>query len=120
MSDVDAQPTFVALGIVHGEIVSQNADVIGLKFARRFHGVDETVARILAGAGVQSIAQVADLNIGEHRLVPTNGAIAARNVLFLGVQPIDQFEYEEIRSFSRSLLSILANEMSDAKSIVMT
>jgi hypothetical protein len=53
-------------------------------------------------------------------ITPTAGAIAARQVLFIGVGPLRQFGYSEIRSFGRKVLEALASGTPHAAHVALT
>jgi hypothetical protein len=59
------------------------ADVLALKYARRFYGADSAVATQLARGGIQ----VDDLRptVGSHRFVDTRGLVTAAQVLVVAV-----------------------------------
>jgi hypothetical protein len=58
--------------------------------------------------------------IGHHALAAGGGRVAARDVLFLGVVPLGQFRYEEVRAFGRRALAVLAGERPAARRVAMT
>lgn len=89
-------------------------DVLVLKFAQRFYGVDALVSDLL------KLPENRKPKTGEFVLLPSQEGIAAKNVLFVGVVPLSQFDYEQIRAFSRRSLQILAEQMPDARHIAMT
>jgi hypothetical protein len=57
---------------------------------------------------------------GEYRLVETKGAITTPWVLFVGVEPMRSFRYEQIRDFAARSLAILSKEIPEARHISMT
>jgi hypothetical protein len=89
-----------------GDITDTRADVVLLKFAQDFHGVERTVALRLGPVGVPMFELTA--SAGEHRLVETRGGIAAPLALFVGTVPLNSFGYHEIRQFAGRALSALA------------
>lgn len=52
--------------------------------------------------------------------VETAGPIKARFVLFVGVLPLEQFAYKEIREFAARVIEIVSKEVSHAEHIAMT
>jgi hypothetical protein len=95
------------LSEVKSDVTATAADVLLLKYARGFHGADEAVALRLVKRGVCRERDLAPED-GEFCLVDANGAIPARQVLFLGVPRLAQFRYREIRYFARRAIEILA------------
>lgn len=104
--------------VVNAGVEDFACDVLVLKYAQGFHGADYTVARLLSGSvlGASSIAPLP----GEYVLVPTNGKVAAKFVLFVGVERLINFGYAQIREFSRFALQILSLRLPDEKNIAMT
>src|SRR5260370_36885462 len=52
--------------------------------------------------------------------MPANGAIRAQRALFVGVPPLGEFGYSQIRELSTKVLEILAAEAPDTKHLAMT
>ena len=108
----------IAIEVVEGDALEFDADVLALKYAQQFYGVDELVAARLAQAGIEKTRMKP--RIAEFQMVPTNSAISAENALFIGVVDLYEFGYREIREFARSVLSSLAAAASEVRHIVAT
>jgi len=100
------------------DIADFACDVLVLKYAQGFHGADAIVATTLTQARKGEI-QVSPIP-GDHVLISSQGAVTAKHVLFVGVVPLSDFEYSEIRAFSTQGLSILSKELPDARHVAMT
>jgi hypothetical protein len=94
------------------------ADVLVLKYAAALHGVDRIVFRALE----QHVPELRESlpKPFAHYSTSTGGAIAASNVLFVGVDPLLRFGYAEIRNFSRRALEALAEEAPHAVDVALT
>ncbi len=99
-----------------GDALTTECDVLVLKYAQGFHGVDLTVAKSL---GLSTLGE-GTLAPGRYLRVPAQETLACKSVLFLGVQPLNDFGYREIRAFSREALTILAGEDCERDSIALT
>ena len=108
----------LAFEVAEGDITSFDADLVAFKYARSFHGADREAARLLARAGIDSQALQPD--VGEHCLVETGRALAARQALFVGVPPLFDFKYQQLREFGASVLRILAGEVPGCRHLAMT
>ena len=108
----------IAIEIVEGNALEIDADVLALKYAQQYYGVDELVAARLVQAGVDKTRMKP--RIGGFRLVPTNSAISAKNALFIGVVDLYEFGYREIREFARRVLSSLAGAAPEVRHIAAT
>jgi hypothetical protein len=104
--------------IEHGNIISYDADVVALKFARIFYGADRFVADALALKGITKSQLRPDE--GEYRFVATQSGIRARHALFVGVPDVSEFGYGEIREFAKTVLYILHSEAPDTRHLAMT
>jgi hypothetical protein len=106
------------LKIVTSSIESFSCDVLVLKYAQGFFGADAAVAAILKHhrRGEIDIAP----QIGDHSIIASRGDLKAPYVLFVGVVPLFEFDYAEIRAFSRRAMEIVRNELPDASHIAMT
>jgi transcriptional regulator with XRE-family HTH domain len=104
--------------IQQGDITTFEADVIALKYAQKFYGTDQSIAYKLAEQGVtlQSLRP----SIGESQLVASKGAVGAHDVLFVGVPPLEDFGYEQIRGFSAQALNLLSRDKPNARYLAMT
>jgi hypothetical protein len=100
----------------NADIVSFPCDALVLKFAQGFYGADGLVANLIGG-GLSSEIRPA---LGEHVLLPSHGKVAAGHVLFVGVVPLYQFDYEKIREFTSRSLRILAKELPGTADVAMT
>ena len=94
------------------------ADVLALKYAQAPYGVDKFVAQRLLQAGENP--DLLKPPIGSHRLRPGRQAVLARRVLFIGVRPLREFRYGDIREFARRVLTIVGDEVPEAKSVALT
>jgi hypothetical protein len=107
----------VNVEVVYGDALDIDADVLALKYARDFYGVDNKAAsRLRRHAAISDISPP----IGDFRIVSTRGVIAARRVLFVGVVDLYDFNYLQIREFSIDALAYLAEEEPSARVIALT
>jgi hypothetical protein len=96
------------------DVIAFPCDVLILKYAQNFYGADELVADRL---GKSTDIHPSPWN---YFLTPSNAAVAAKEVLFVGVPELYQFEYSEIRSFASHSLSILSEQMPGVAHVAMT
>jgi|SRR5215469_5109556 len=111
-------PAALELRIEHGDVTAFEADVLALKYAQGFHGVDEVVSQALGRVGISSIAL--QLSIGQFAYVETLGSIGASHALFVGVLGLRSFSYPQIREFASQILHILAGQAPSTKHLAMT
>lgn len=104
--------------IVQGDIVDLAVDVLALKYAQSSLGADSQVTSLLVAAGEEaaSLRPKAD----EFEIVSGREAVAASEVLFIGVSTIWDLGYHEIRLFARRVLAALAISKPRAKSLAVT
>ena len=99
-----------------GDILAEKADVLILKYAQALHGLDNAVVSALAATGRQTPLP----EPWGFRLEDSIPSIAASRLLFVGVPPIYEFRYSEIRSFARKALAALAREAPHTRHVVLT
>jgi hypothetical protein len=108
----------IILKIQSGNALEFKADVLALKYAQEFYGVDAAVADLL-------FTEEDDLftllpKVSGFRLLATKGKIAAKAILFVGVKPLRQFGYPEIREFGKKVLTSLASAAPEINHICLT
>ena len=108
----------VTIRIVEGDALAFDADVLALKYAQEFFGVDGLVALRLEPTGMQTDRMRPA--VGGFELIPTRSTIAADKALFVGVVDLFQFGYAEIRNFARRVLSTLATAAPDVRHVAAT
>lgn len=108
----------VNISVSSRDVSDQHCDVLILKYAQSFYGADLAVSESLMQNGM-SVEEM-EASPGEFRLLPSNGALAAHQVLFVGVERLGEFKYKQIRNFSERALKIAAVEVPDAIRIAMT
>ena len=108
----------VKIQVVEADALEFEADVLVLKYAQDLFGLDEKVVHRLemVGFDMQSILP----ENRKFRLVNSMGQIAAQSVLFIGVEPLVEFRYQEIREFARRSLEALAELAPETKHVCMT
>lgn len=91
-------------------------DVLVLKHAQNLYGVDAAVYEELGGN--EAILKLPA--VGEHLIAISRRGTGAERVLFVGVKPLRNFGYSEIRDFSRRAMSILAADSQKIRRVVFT
>lgn len=96
------------ISVVQGDIQTQACDLLLLKHANGYHGVDELIAGLVGFTGY--------LAESEHRMLKGRN-LEALNVLFVGVGPLADFRYGKIRKFAADAL-VLANDLVPSARVV--
>ena len=99
-----------------GDALAEAGDVLVLKHAQGVFGLDARVVDILRSAGIKF--QLPEPS--ESCFVDSVREISALRLLFVGVPPLNQFDYREIRAFSRKAMSTLAEEAPQTRHILLT
>jgi len=88
-----------------GDALSYSADVLILKYAQRSYGADGiVVSRLLASnPGLEANLP----KPGSPLVCSGAGAVAAEQVLFVGVPSLSELTYADIRQFAKNALSML-------------
>jgi hypothetical protein len=105
--------------IEHGDILNFSADVVAMKFAQAFYGVDQQIASAVTQRGV-ALNDLRPGNEGDFCYVDTRGGIRAGHVLYVSVTELFDFGYREIREFAKTVLQILQVEAPETRHLAMT
>jgi len=108
----------VDIRVIHGDALSIKCDVLALKYAEAFYGVDLAVANILKAEGLDLEPLVPKPS--GFRLVESRGRIVAKAILFVGVGDLRQFDYRQIREFGRKVLASLAGNEPQTRHVCLT
>jgi hypothetical protein len=100
------------------DIVEFPCDVLVLKHAQGFYGADAKVASLLRARG-RNREDISPLPYDQVFVEP-EGKLLAGEILFLGVESLHEFEYEQIRNFARRSVAILQEHRPSVKRIAMT
>lgn len=90
-----------------GDVREHGCDVLILKYAQRRYGADKVVARALNLRGVSEDDM--SPRPGRYHVIDSSGAVSAKHVMFVGVDPLSVFGYRQIRVFARQALEYLAS-----------
>ena len=108
----------VKFAIKNADILDEPADLLILKYAQGFLGVDLLVAKRLVKAGLCTLKDISPAQ-GEGVVIETKGAMAPARVLFLGSPPITEFSYPQMRTFAIQAMRLVA-ELSPAPRTITT
>jgi hypothetical protein len=92
-------------------------DVLVLKYAQGFYGVDDIAAKRLKRP--HEFPEISP-KPGQFVLLPSKSQIAAKSILFLGVSELYKFGYKQIREFAINSMKILASELPGIQHVAMT
>ena len=111
-------PSSIELTIVQGDICQFPVDLVGLKYAQGFYGADLAVSQALVKAGLpeDSLRPAT----GEIRLVDTRQGIAAPRALFVGIRPLHQVNYQDIRELAATTLRSITRDGVGVRHLAMT
>ena len=108
----------IDIHITNADIVKYKTDALALKYAQENYGLDMVVSRMLEKAGYH-IAKMHP-KPGSYKLLRNVQGFGANILLFMGVVPLYNFGYREIRHFSRSCLTALAREAPEIETLALT
>ena len=110
--------TIITVEVETGDALKVQADVLVLKYAQALHGVDKVVAHRVSAFHPNLFSFLP--GIGEYLLVETYGSLGVNLVLFVGVNPLWQFGYREIRGFTRNAVRYLARTAPNITHLCLT
>jgi hypothetical protein len=99
-------------------IIDFPCDILVLKHAQGFYGADARVASLLKPkiGNRDEISPLPD----EYVFIEPQDKLLAKQILFLGVASLHEFEYEQIREFARRSIEVLQQQKPEVKRIAMT
>jgi hypothetical protein len=107
----------IRIDVQQGDALKFPADVLALKYAQFLYGADLAVYERLSATGHEPDSLP---KVNRFKLVRTQGAIAAEAVLFVGVVPLHQFGYQQIREFGHKVLVSLARQAPQIEHLALT
>lgn len=107
----------IQLHVEKGDALTYSGDLLILKYAQALHGVDRAATLVL---GPSLFLPLEMPRVGDYRLFSSQGKLGVAQVLFIGVPPLRDFGYREIRHLARTALSLAADITRSASRIVLT
>jgi len=108
----------ITVTVETGDALKVQADVLALKYAQALYGVDKITAHRLSRFHSNLFSSLP--GIGEYLLVKTYGSLGVDLVLFVGVNPLWQFGYQDIREFARRAVGYLARTAPNITHLCLT
>lgn len=102
----------IEIAVQQGDVTRTPADVLVLKYAAAFHGVDRAVATAL---GLRSGPAE-----GSHLVLPAPAGYGVGQVIMVGVAHLGRFGYAEIRRFAADALRLLQARGAPVRTVLMT
>lgn len=113
-----SQAGSISVEVTEGDALAFTADVLAVKYAQQHYGVDRAVAERL---GQQYLNLTEALpKVSGFRFLQSRQLIGASAVLFVGVKPLREFSYPDIREFGRKVLESLAGEAPQTSHLALT
>ncbi|MGB7250146.1 MAG: hypothetical protein WBC73_14500 [Phormidesmis sp.] len=108
----------ISIVIKQEDALTLDGDVLALKYANGFYGLAETVFETLAKQGADAKQKMPQLK--DTQLFRVGSELKVKQVMFVGVGNLYDFQYREIREFSRLVLSSLAVKASETRRLIVT
>jgi hypothetical protein len=108
----------IKVSVIHGDAFQVKADTLVLKYAQMPYGLDRDIIRELESMDYKIESKLP--KIWGFFFTESKKITNTRNVIFIGVPPLRQFGYKEIREFGRKSLASLASSDPKSKSIIIT
>ena len=105
--------------VLNGDVTEATSDLLLLKHASAFYGVDRAVSSLLEKAGICAVSDLA-VTLDKSIVVETKGVIAPARVMFLGTPGLYEFGYPEMQRFARQAVEILTNENTPVRRLTTT
>lgn len=109
----------IKVSVHHGEAFDVKADAMILKYGKTSYGLEKIVEREFLRAG-QPLTDKLPTAVGQYYYTPSKHITKTQGVLFVGIPPLEDFGYQEIREYGKTALAALAVADRTVNSIVMT
>ncbi len=109
----------LTIEVQQGDATGFDADVLALKYAQEFMGLDRQVANSLGKAGYQELRQSPPAS-GQYRILPSHGVIQAANILVVGTDNAMRFDYASVRELGYRFLASLIETTFPVKHLAVT
>lgn len=108
----------ITVRVIQADALVHPTDLLALKYAQGLYGVDLVVSKVLLNSFPKLPSELP--KPGVYRMYDSRGCIVASQVVFIGVPPLREFSYLEIRLFGHRVLEIAASECPRIRSIALT
>lgn len=109
----------IKVSVSHNEALNVAADVLILKFSKSSYGLEKVVEREYIRMG-KPVSDKLPTSVGNHFFTESNNITKTKHIIFIGIEPLEDFGYTEIRQYGKNALAALAKEAPSTKSILMT
>jgi len=108
----------IPISVISNDALTIQTDVLILKYAQFLFGVDQAVAIRLSKLHTNLIESLPEN--GKFVLSDTFGTLGAKEVLFVGVETLSHFRYQNIREFAHRALAHLAKTSPQVETVCFT
>ncbi|HRN67708.1 MAG TPA: hypothetical protein PK205_11490 [Promineifilum sp.] len=108
----------ISIRVVNNDALVINADVLVLKHAQALFGVDRKVVHRLSKLHANLDSSLPEY--GKFLQVDSFGTIGVKEVLFVGVEQLFEFRYQNVREFAHRALAYLAKNSPQVETICFT
>lgn len=108
----------IMLSVEECDVFQIPCDILALKYAQAHFGVDAMIVKEL----LKKSPEILDIlpQPGKSIVLEASPSAAAAKLIFVGVKPLRDFNYGEIRDFSRQVLTDAAFKVPQAAHVVFT
>lgn len=108
----------IKINIVLGDAFNIEADVIGMKYAQKAHGLDREVIQELLLKDIDLASKLP--KIWGFYFAKSMEVVSSPYIIFIGTPVLRELGYKNIREFGRKLIASLASSKPDTKKLALT
>jgi hypothetical protein len=108
----------IPIKVISDDALVLQTDVLVLKYAQALFGVDHAVTNRLSKLHANLISSLPEF--GKFLQIDTFGALGAKEILFVGVEQLFEFRYQNIREFAHRALAHLAKTSPQVENVCFT
>jgi hypothetical protein len=109
----------ITFELVNADVTNFPCDVLILKYAQQFYGVDKFISKLLVDKRGIDISEIQP-DIGQYRIIEPKEHMKCKHVMFLGVPELWTFRYAQISDFARVALNRIKKVLNSARSVAFT
>ncbi|MEM7126589.1 MAG: hypothetical protein AAF702_09700 [Chloroflexota bacterium] len=111
----------IEFAVQNDDVLRVDADMLILKHAQSFYGVDQVVANMLEMEGITSLSEIAEtLTQEDHLHIPQTSSLQAKTVLFVKTPSLSTFHYPDLRQFGIDAIKLTSKYSGNASHIATT
>ncbi len=109
----------IKVSVFHGEAFDVPADVLVVKYGKTSYGLEKIVELEFLRKGAP-ITDKVPTQVGKFFLTESQAITKTTSIVFIGIEPMEDFGYQEIREYGKNAMAALKASGQPIKTVLMT